>query len=102
MFSTKLSSLLAETKLYKNTRGKNFISNFRPYKSLYTDKDKKERNPNDRLLVKKDMVIKRFWDSQTSSPQTVLLTGLLGKTGVVVVAVVVCMCVCVGGGVKPF
>ena len=41
---------------------------------------------------------KRFWDSQTSSPQTVLLTGLLGKTGVVVVVVVVCMCVCVGGG----
>ena len=36
---------------------------------------------------------KRFWDSQTSSPQTVLLTGLLGKTGVVVVVVV-----CLGGG----
>ena len=35
--STKLSSLLVETKLYKNTRGKNFISNFRPYKSTHTD-----------------------------------------------------------------
>ena len=35
--STILSSLLVETKLYKNTRGKNFISNFRPYKSTYTD-----------------------------------------------------------------
>ena len=34
--STKLSSLLVETKLYKNTRGKNFISNFWPYKSTYT------------------------------------------------------------------
>ena len=50
--------------------------------------------------AKKDMVVKRythytaehFWDSQTSSPQTVLLTGLLGKTGVVVV-----MCVWGGG-----
>ena len=40
---------------------------------------------------------KRFWDSQTSSPQSVLLTGLLGKTGVVVVVVVV-VCVCWGGG----
>ena len=64
----------------------------------------KDRNPND----KKDMVIKRylhltakrFWDSQTSSPQTVLLTRLFGKTGVVVVVMV---CVCVGGGgMKPF
>ena len=47
---------------------------------------------------------KCFWDSQTSSPQTVLLTGLLGKTGVVVVVVVVvvCVCVCVGGGVCGF
>ena len=48
---------------------------------------------------------KRFRDSQTSSPQTVvLLTGLLGKTGVVVM-VVVYMCVWgVGGrgGMKPF
>ena len=35
--STKLSSLLVETKLYKNTRGKDFISNFRPYKSTHTD-----------------------------------------------------------------
>ena len=35
--STKLSSLLVETKLYKNTRGKNFISNFRPYKSTHTE-----------------------------------------------------------------
>ena len=35
--STKLSSLLVETKLYKTTRGKNFISNFWPYKSIYTD-----------------------------------------------------------------
>ena len=33
---------------------------------------------------------------QTSSPQTVLLTGLLGKTGVVVV--VVMLCVWGGGG----
>ena len=45
--------MLAEKKLYKNTRGKNFISNFRPYKSTYTDKHNKERNPYDRLLVKK-------------------------------------------------
>ena len=35
--SIKLSSLLGETKLYKNTRGKNLISNFRPYKSTYTE-----------------------------------------------------------------
>ena len=35
--SSKLSSLLVETKLYKNTRGKNFILNFWPYKSTYTD-----------------------------------------------------------------
>ena len=38
-----------------------------------------------------------FWDSQTSSPQTLLLTGLLGKTEVVLVVVVV-VCVCGGGG----
>ena len=43
---------------------------------------------------------KRFWDSQISSPQTVLLTGLLGKTGSGggVVVVVVVVCVWVGGG----
>ena len=54
------------------------------------------------------LTAKRFWDYQTSSPQTVLLTGLLGKTGVVVVmvvvVVVVCVCVCGGGEweSKPF
>ena len=46
-------------------------------------------------MVIKRYTAKRFLDSQTSSSQTVLLTRLLGKTGVVVVVVVVCVC---GGG----
>ena len=41
---------------------------------------------------------KLLWDSQTSSPQTVLLTGLLRKIGVVVLVVLVC----VGGGGRHF
>ena len=48
-------------------------------------------------MVIKRYTAKRFLDSQTSSSQTVLLTRLIGKTGVVVVVVVV-VCVCVGGG----